>query len=175
MIHDTFPEELIQNLKKVHTNSSSAYCSSTHRRQRKHNYLWWLADPYNKARNETALWVSVIAQAMMDALKRPQTPETKYYKREAIDWLSKNSPDFIMVCENAGMNPDYVRKMAKRALVANRRWRAEPRQGARYEERKHYRTKKKSPASTPNTPPTDIPPTGIIIKGPWAYPLTVIQ
>ena len=46
----------------------------THNTQRKRNAndsLLWLHEAYNTACGETALWVAVITQAMMDALDTP--------------------------------------------------------------------------------------------------------
>ena len=58
-------------------------------------------------------------------------------------WLTGNSRDFRMVCECAGFDPGYVRRMAKRALSSPRKWRADPGQGKRYLERREYRRKVK--------------------------------
>ncbi len=78
----------------------------------------WFEGPYNTARSETALWVAVITQAMMDALNRSRHPEHLYHKRAAIEWLTGNSQDFFLVCQLADMNPDCVRRKAKRAMVS---------------------------------------------------------
>jgi|CXWL01.1.fsa_nt_gi hypothetical protein len=113
------------------------------RRRKSPDYLMWLQEAYNTARGETALWVAVITQAMMDALSRCKKTESLYQKHEAICWLTSNNKDFIDVCLAAGMNPDYVRLKAKKVLVAPVPWRAEAGQGKRYQERKKYREKQR--------------------------------
>ena len=112
--------------------------------RRRHATLAWLEEPYNHASGEMALWIAVITQAMMDALSHVDNAESNYYKHEAIHWLSGNSKDFIMVCMCAGLDPDYVRRQAKRALVSPVAWRAEAGKGKRYLERKAYRRSKKN-------------------------------
>ena len=101
-------------------------------------------EKYNPVRGERALWAAVITQAMMDALSKSRNPEIQYHKHEAIRWLTGNSKDFQDVCLLADMDPDYVRRSAKRALVAPRAWRAEAGQGKRYHERKAYRQRLKT-------------------------------
>ena len=107
----------------------------------------WPDSPASKARGEAALWAAVITQALMDALHRPTTAEAKYFKHEATIWLTESSRDFRMVCECAGFDPDYVRRMAKRALSSPRKWRADPGQGGRYMERREYRRRMKEEKS----------------------------
>jgi len=116
------------------------HSSQQHHKCYRKNYLDWLdGGPYNHARSEMALWVAVITQTMMDALNKATSAETTYCKNEAIHWLTSNSRDFITVCLYAGLNPDYVRRKAKRALIAPSPWRAAPGKGKRYQERKAYR------------------------------------
>ena len=110
------------------------------------------------------MWVAVITQAMMDALSRSKQAEARYYKQEAIHWLSDNSRDFVEVCLLAGLSPDYVRTKAKRAMVKPTSWRAAPGKGRRYLERKAYRKSlKKSPASESASPPVRAQ----VLIGPW--------
>jgi len=119
----------------------------------------WFAGPPNPTIGEKALWIAVITQAMMDALARSRNSEAQYYKHEAIHWLTENSKDFIIVCHLAELDPDYVRKQAKKALASPRPWRAEPGKGKRYEERKSYRNRiKKTPVKNE------------ILRGPWKKP-----
>ena len=110
----------------------------------KSNAFDWLLDQNYHVRGEMALWVAVITQAMMDALSRSDNSEARYNKHEAINWLTGNSRNFITVCHYAGLDPDYVRKKAKRALVAPQPWRAEAGKGKRYLERKAYRKSHKN-------------------------------
>lgn len=112
----------------------------------------WLHTSHNPVRGETALWVAVITQAMMDALSRARNSEAQYEKHEAIHWLTSNSRDFTTVCLFAGMDPDYVRRKAKRTLAAPIPWRAEAGKGKRYLERKAYRKRLEEEASA-DAPP----------------------
>lgn len=105
--------------------------------------LLWLEKAVGCARGETALWVAVITQAMMDALSRCKKSESIYQRHEAINWLTGNSKDFNDVCLCAGLNPDYVRRKAKKVIAAPKPWRAEAGKGKRYEERRKYREKQR--------------------------------
>ena len=101
----------------------------------------WLQENYDTAKGETALWVAVIMQAVTDARSKCKKAESKFFKNEAINWLTGNSKDFVDVCLCAGLNPDYVRSRAKKAIISATAWRAEAGKGKRYEERKKYRAK----------------------------------
>lgn len=57
---------------------------------------------------ERQLWQAVLYQALLDAL-RPITKSFKESERkEAIEWININNPDFIDVCQKADMNPSSV-------------------------------------------------------------------
>jgi hypothetical protein len=111
------------------------------RRFRK-NYLEWLSGPYNHAHAETAMWVAVITQAMVDALGKANNAEAAYHKKKATLWLIEAGPDFCRVCNLAGFDPGYVRRKVKKTLAAPRPWRAPPGKGKRYLERRAYRKRK---------------------------------
>jgi hypothetical protein len=128
----------------------------------------WFEGPYNTVRGETALWVAVITQAMMDALNRSKNAEALYHKNEALQWLTGNSKDFHLVCMHAGMDPDYVRRKAKRSLVSPVAWRAAPGKGKRYYERRAYRQRLKEKTKAP---PSSAEPGDNVLPGPWASPL----
>ena len=119
-------------------------------------------------RGERALWVAVITQAIMDALSRANNSEARYYKNEAINWLTGNSKNFVSVCLNAGFDPDYIRRKAKRTLLQPKNWRAEAGKGKRYLERKEYRKRKKKPVSHFTAPISSIEETPTVIMGPWS-------
>ncbi|MCE2926443.1 MAG: hypothetical protein LW823_02185 [Rickettsiales bacterium] len=129
------------------------------KKRRKETGISWFDDPYTSIKGETALWVAVITQAMMDALSNSRNPEIQFFKTEATRWLTENNKDFIEVCMLADMNPDYVRKKAKKAITSPVAWRAAPGAGKRYHERKN---KKPTPKQTAETPER-----AIIIAGPW--------
>ncbi|MDX1974441.1 MAG: hypothetical protein SFT92_02070 [Rickettsiales bacterium] len=75
----------------------------------------------------------------MDALSKPKKSEDQYHKDEAVRWLLSGTRDFVEVCLNAGLDPAYVRRKAKKALLQPTAWRAAPGKGKRYVERKAYR------------------------------------
>jgi hypothetical protein len=61
----------------------------------------------------------------MDAASQSPKAEARYSKHEAANWLEGRSEDFVSVCLNAGLEPEYVRRMAARALSTGCKWRAE--------------------------------------------------
>ena len=95
------------------------------------------------AKAESAMWVAVITQAMMDALSKSRKSEALYYKQEATTWLTENSPSFVMVCQLAGLHPDDIRRKAKRVIAAPKGWRMEAGKGKRYAQRKAHRDRLK--------------------------------
>jgi hypothetical protein len=127
--------------------------------------LPWYCDKYNPVRGECGLWMAVVTQAMMDALSRSTHPEQRYHKQTAIQWLTGNSKDFYLVCSLAGVDPDYVRRRAKKAMMAPVEWRAGAGKGSRYEERKAYRARVKKMAPPAEDEPRSGP--AQIICGPW--------
>ncbi len=125
----------------------------------------WLDDVNKQVRGETSLWVAVITQAMMDALSNAKTSEARYHKHEAINWLTGNSRNFNTVCHFANLDPDYVRRKAKRAIVSPQNWRAEPGTGKRFYERQAYRKRQKALKSQQEeSGPAALPS---VINGPW--------
>ena len=137
------------------------------KKSRKNTPFIWHDLDFNPVRGETALWVAVITQAMMDALSNAKNPEAQFHKHEAIRWLTENSKDFVEVCQNAGFNPDDIRRKAKKTIANPMLWRAKAGTGKRYLERKKYRQKLKlaqqqAKASAPAPSGADI------LIGPWA-------
>lgn len=68
--------------------------------------------------------------------------KSKVYKNEVLQielWLE--SEDFILWCESAGFDPDFIRRRAKVIKENGSYWRAKSGKGKRYEERKAYRKK----------------------------------
>jgi hypothetical protein len=72
-----------------------------------------------------ALWSAVITQALMDAGSNSNKLEFKKEKARAISWLNGNSEDFIEVCEMAGLDSNYVRYEAIKAIKNGCKWRKE--------------------------------------------------
>lgn len=88
------------------------------------------------ADHESGLWRAVITQALMDAASRSRKPEAIHNRHEALEWLLGLTSDFESVCDNAGLNPDYVRTEARKALHRGFVWRLPPGQGWRTKARR---------------------------------------
>lgn len=78
---------------------------------------------YDPTKAERALWAAVITQALMDAGSESRKPEARHEKAKAIRWLLGNSEDFVTVCQNADLDPQYVREKAKMAIERGCVWR----------------------------------------------------
>lgn len=159
---------LIQDLPSITPHTLSLTPASVKRRKHLSRKGAWQEEPFNHAKGEQALWAAVITQAMMDALSQSRNPEARHHRQAAINWLTGNSKDFVMVCLFAGMDPDYVRKNAKKALIQPVAWRAAPGKGTRYQERKAYRLrmKRKKPEEESLTRHTSTAEK-LVIAGPW--------
>lgn len=72
---------------------------------------------------ERAVWRAVIMQALSDAGNRSHKQENLKARREAIEWLTGFSEDFMLVCQLAGLEPDYVRERAQKAMEVGCTWR----------------------------------------------------
>jgi hypothetical protein len=83
------------------------------------------------ADHEPGLWRAVITQALMDASTDSRKPEARKVRADALAWLLTPSEDFDDVCDNAGMDPDYVRSRAVLALQRGCQWRLPAGQGWR--------------------------------------------
>ena len=83
------------------------------------------------ADHEPGLWRAVITQALMDAATQSRKSHAKRAKTDAVKWLTSDASDFETVCDNAGLDPDYVRDNAKRALARGCQWRLPVGQGWR--------------------------------------------
>lgn len=75
------------------------------------------------ADHEPGLWRAVITQALMDASSHSSKPGTSKHKADAIEWLKGETDDFLYVCDQAGLDPDYVRERAQEALARDCVWR----------------------------------------------------
>lgn len=67
---------------------------------------------------ERSLWRSVISQALSDATTNSRKADMRYYRQKAIEWLLGSDDDFIMVCNLAELEPEYVRQKALAAIAA---------------------------------------------------------
>lgn len=84
---------------------------------------------------EKRIWQAVILQALMDASANGKRAETQKAKREARSWLEDNSADFQLVCENAGLQPHYVKRIADHVRKNDYQWRTPPGMAEDYEKR----------------------------------------
>ncbi|MFM9889755.1 MAG: hypothetical protein ACKVOE_03790 [Rickettsiales bacterium] len=75
------------------------------------------------ADHEPGLWRAVITQALMDAASQSHKSEARRSRDDAIRWLMSDTSDFETVCDNAGLDPDYVRGRAIQALGRGCTWR----------------------------------------------------
>lgn len=75
------------------------------------------------ADHEPGLWRAVITQALMDAASSSHKSEARRARNDALSWLLSDESDFEAVCDNAGLDPSYVRNRAKQALKRNCTWR----------------------------------------------------
>src|ERR1700743_2937877 len=89
------------------------------------------------------LWQMVILQAMQDALSRSTNLQETFDRNNALQWLTGETRDFYTVCDYAGMNPNYIRENAKKAIGNGVRIRREMGKAPDYEKRKKYRIKYK--------------------------------
>lgn len=167
MIQDTKMENEVNNHSEPSSYPSSPSPKDRKKKRIKPTGINWLDEPYCMVKGETALWIAVITQAMMDALSRSGNPEMRYLKDQAIRWLTGNSKDFIEVCLNAGLNPDYVRRKAKKSLLSPVEWRAAPGKGKRYMESKQKRAKHDSQKSSAAIEPEHPASNCLVIAGPW--------
>ena len=95
------------------------------------------------------LWAAVIEQALRDAKWNPDNvdkesrsngiPHTQMLnaRGDALRWLRGNTEDFKTVCDLAGLNPSYVKRLAEEQLGEDMIWnnhfrigRGEAQQGA---------------------------------------------
>ncbi len=106
---------------------------------------------------EQALWRAVITQALMDASSQCKKSSSQRAREEAIIWLQGNTADFREVCENAGFEPDYIRKQAAEALKRGCVWRkdskesySDPKKARKItKNQKNLQKKEQNPAPTP--------------------------
>jgi len=64
------------------------------------------------------LWRAVIAQALIDALNNSKKLSNRIERARAIAWFSPKNKDFLVVCSNADLDPNYVLEKARKALKA---------------------------------------------------------
>ena len=80
-------------------------------------------------RGELALWRAVILQALEDAVSNSNRARDRHIKTDARYWLEGTHPDFVTVCDLAGYHPPEIRRLIKRALANQCKWRMDAGQG----------------------------------------------
>lgn len=123
--------------------------------------------PFDMAQGEAALWRAVITQALMDASSHSSKKEAQYDKEAAQRWLLDNKDDFITVCQHGNLDPQYVRKMAKKALLNAAPWRAEAGKSARYEKDRQYKATARKQRIKQQTEEQQPANSSIILFKPW--------
>ena len=70
-----------------------------------------------------ALWLSVIAQAMVDAKSKASKPEERRARCEALAWFGQHAEDsdFVETCDLAGVCPKEVREILKKVRRGERK------------------------------------------------------
>lgn len=81
------------------------------------------------------MWRAVITQALMDAASNSRKSEARRSREAALQWLLGDTVDFSIVCDHAGLDPDYVRTRARQALARGFAWRLPAGQGWRTQQR----------------------------------------
>jgi len=80
----------------------------------------WLtsSQPYSvrKVDPQTKLFTAVLAQAVHDVFS---THVEKIDKRQAMDFLTRDSAHLRMICELAGRNATYVREKIRKKLLSD--------------------------------------------------------
>jgi hypothetical protein len=62
---------------------------------------------------EERLWKAVFRQALDDALGRFTIPMNRVERQAARFWVNSYNEDFIIVCENAGVDPKHAARKIK--------------------------------------------------------------
>ena len=67
---------------------------------------------------ETKLWQAVLGQVFFDAFGPERYDVLPKYKNEAVDFLKNSeSEDFTVLCENAGFDPEYIKRKARKKFA----------------------------------------------------------
>ncbi|MDF2965509.1 MAG: hypothetical protein K0Q51_897 [Rickettsiaceae bacterium] len=71
---------------------------------------------YNETTPDLGLRKAIILQAITDASTKSTSKILQRIADEAREWLFGNSKNFQIICYEAGLEPDYVAKIAKQIL-----------------------------------------------------------
>ncbi|MBF8246937.1 MAG: hypothetical protein ISN64_03025 [Rickettsia sp.] len=68
---------------------------------------------------EIMLYRAIILQAIIDATNTSDAKIPKILEKEAKNWIFNSNEDFDIICENANINPEYVRKISSKTIELN--------------------------------------------------------
>ena len=69
---------------------------------------------------ETRLWRAVLGQVFYDAFGPMRYDTMPKDRKEAMDFLKDyQNEDFIVLCENAGFDPEYIKRKARKKFAEN--------------------------------------------------------
>ena len=67
---------------------------------------------------ETRLWRAVLGQVFYDAFGPERYDTLPKARKEATEFLKDyENQDFKLLCENAGFDPEYIRRMARKKFM----------------------------------------------------------
>ena len=67
---------------------------------------------YNDASPEKTLHKAIILQLIKDATSSSKSKQDQVNKNISREWIFINNPDFVIICQEAGYEPYYIRKLA---------------------------------------------------------------
>lgn len=65
---------------------------------------------------ENDLWAAVIAQAITDAVSNSQWGDNVVAKEQSKKWLTTDKNEFLMVCDFAGLDSNFVINIYQKIL-----------------------------------------------------------
>lgn len=96
-----------------------------------------LFDKYSYVKSEISVWKAVIMQALLDCGTFSKKSSDRIEKERATEWFSVKNKDFVYVCSNADLDPEYVVKKAKNAMKTYCKWRNDVLKERRIKSRKN--------------------------------------
>lgn len=81
------------------------------------SFVKTLQTKYQTKNNEARLFCAIIFQAIEDADYQGLDKKFLKYKLEAIDWLTKVTDYFSLICEMAGFDPEYITDKIKQQMI----------------------------------------------------------
>lgn len=69
---------------------------------------------------DAMLRIAIILQAVIDATSISDSPKDIEIRDEAQDWIFKKNPAFVRMCEEAGIEADYIVRTTQKAIFFHR-------------------------------------------------------